>query len=101
MLIHLSPQVREGDLEMSVDGDVLTVNGEAYDFSFIGEGDTLPQDAVECAFLVSDVTRSDGDIVLTLLLPVAADSDEEARFPKPIYTRNQEDRIPLPTGRKV
>ena len=41
-------------------------------------------DAVECDLLVSDVTRTDGAIVLTLLLPIKNTSSDAAKFPEPI-----------------
>jgi hypothetical protein len=62
-------------------GDVLTVNGEAFDFGPLPEGATLPREAVTCDWLVSDVERIDGVIHLTLLLPHGPDAASEARFP--------------------
>jgi hypothetical protein len=84
MDIILSPQVRSDILTLSKAGDILTINGDVFDFSFITEGDILPADAVDCPFLVSDVTRTGGAIVLTVVLPIASDASEAARFPAPI-----------------
>ena len=84
MNITLSPQVRTDSLTLSKSGDILTINGDAFDFSFISEGDILPRDAVECELLVSDVTRTDGALVLTVILPIKNTSSEAARFPAPI-----------------
>jgi hypothetical protein len=84
MNITLTPQVRHDSLTLSKSGDILTINGIAFDFSFIEEGDVLPNDAVECDLLVSDVTRTDGAIVLTLLLPIKNTSSDAAKFPEPI-----------------
>ena len=72
------------NLVLSKAGDALTINGEVFDFSFIGGGDVLPQKAVDCLLLASDVTRTGGAITLTLTLPIGSDASEAARFPAPI-----------------
>jgi hypothetical protein len=84
MNITFSPQAMSGSLELSKAGDILTINGEEFDFSFIEEGDFLPQEAVDCPYVIYGVTRTDGEIVLTLMLPVTSDASEAARFPAPI-----------------
>jgi hypothetical protein len=84
MQIAFSPQRRDDALTLSRAGDVLTVNGVALDFSAIGEGDTLPRDAVGNAWVVSDVTRTAGVLSLSVILPLAADAVEAARFPDPV-----------------
>ena len=84
MDITLTPQVRPDSLTVSKSGDILTINGDAFDFSFIEEGDTLPADAVDCPLLASEVTRTDGEIILSLLLPIGPAASEAARFPAPI-----------------
>lgn len=50
-------------------GDVLTIDGERFDFSALPEGATLPAEAVKCDVLASDVTRINGQLVLTLMFP--------------------------------
>ena len=84
MKITLSPQRREDTLEVIKSGDILTINGTDYDFSVIPEGATLPQGAVDCEWLASDVERIDGTLHLTLLLPNAAQASYAARFPTPL-----------------
>ena len=84
MNIALTPQVRPDSLTLSKSGDILTINGDAFDFSFIEEGDVLPQDAVECPLLASDVTRTDGALVLTVILPIKNTSSDAAKFPASI-----------------
>lgn len=81
MKITLSPQRRDDTLDVIKSGDTLTINGVAYDFSVVPDGATLPRDAVDCAWLVSDVERIDGVLHLTLILPHGADASYEARFP--------------------
>lgn len=84
MKINLSPQRRDDTLTVSKQGDTLTINGTAYDFSVIPDGATLPKDATDCAWLASDVERIDGVLHLTLLMPHGANASEAARFPQPI-----------------
>jgi len=84
MKINLSPQRRDDVLTITKQGDVLTINGTEYDFTQLPEGGTLPADAVDCKWIVSDVKRVNGELELTLLLPHSADASEAARFPQPI-----------------
>lgn len=82
--ISFSPMRLDHQLEASVSGDVLTVNGESFDFSALPEGALLPQEAVDCAMLVSEVARDGAAIHLTLILPHGAEAPQETRFPQPI-----------------
>jgi hypothetical protein len=84
MKIILSPQRRDDTLTVIKQGDTLTINGTAYDFSVVPDGATLPKDATDCAWLASDVERIDGVLHLTLLLPHGANASQAARFPQPI-----------------
>ena len=72
MIITLSPVRPIGPAEppvVSRAGDVLTINGTAFDFGPLPEGGRLPLGSVDCAWIVSDVTREAGAIRLTLTLP--------------------------------
>ena len=84
MKINLSPQRRDDTLTVTKQGDTLTINGTAYDFSVVPDGATLPKGATDCAWLASDVERIDGVLHLTLLLPHGANASQAARFPQPI-----------------
>lgn len=95
MKINLSPVRMDRRLVASVDGEVLTVNGTAYDFGPLAEGGTLPRAAVGCDLLASDVTRVGDHITLTLILPHGSDAPEAALFPQPI-TVTQSGPILLP-----
>jgi hypothetical protein len=88
MLINLSPQRREDILTISKTGDTLTINGVSYDFSQLPNGATLPREAIDCEWIVSDVNRVNGEIELTILLPHGANASYEARFPEPINMTN-------------
>lgn len=82
--INLSPQVREGTLAVSKSGEALIVNGETYDFAQLTEGSTLPAEAIDSEYFVGEVKRENGDIELTLLLPIGINATEEQRFPQPL-----------------
>jgi hypothetical protein len=69
MKIIYTPQRRDDACDVSISGDVLTINGEALDFSAIPEGATLPRGAVACGWLASDVERIAGALHLTLIEP--------------------------------
>jgi len=84
MTINLSPQRRDDTLSVIKSGDVLTINGTEYDFSQVPDGGMLPRNAVDCLWLRSDVTREDGELTLTLLLPHGANASEARRFPEPL-----------------
>ncbi|MBL8560906.1 MAG: hypothetical protein JNN06_01380 [Gemmobacter sp.] len=84
MIITFSPVRSDATLSLSREGDSLTINGIAFDFSGVTEGATLPVDAVACEAVVAPVTRSDGSIRVSLLLPHAADAPEAVRFPGPL-----------------
>ena len=84
MKINLSPQRRDDTLTVIKQGDTLTINGTAYDFSQLPDGGTLPADAVDCEYIIGSVDRVDGELELTLLLPHGENASEAARFPQPI-----------------
>lgn len=81
MQINFTPMRRDDRLELSVSGDVLEINGAAFDFSPLPEGAALPRDAVACAWLASDVERTGGEITLTLILPHGANAPQVTLFP--------------------
>lgn len=95
MLITFTPMRRDDRLTLHRTGDVLTLNGDSYDFSPLPEGAVLPRDAVDCDWLASDVTRKDGHLHLRLILPHGADAPPETRFPSRSCSRLT-DRWPCP-----
>lgn len=84
MKITLSPQRRDDSITVIKSGDTLTINGEAFDFSAIPEGATLPKDAISSEWFAGDVSRTNGELKISLILPHGADASEAARFPQPI-----------------
>ncbi|MGR3574005.1 MAG: hypothetical protein ACU0CF_04620 [Sagittula sp.] len=85
MNITFTPQRRDDALTLEVDGDTLTINGEAFDFSGVPNGATLPREAIACVLISGPVER-DGSGVLTVpvLLPIGPGAPEAARFPAPM-----------------
>lgn len=84
MHITLNPQRSDAALSVAKAGDTLTINGEAFDFSAIPEGATLPAEAVSSEFVAGPVERLDGVLHITLLLPHGANPPPEVAFPAPI-----------------
>lgn len=65
-------------------GDILVIDGEAFDFSGLPEGGRLPSEAVETDWITGCIERRDGLLSLTLLLPHGADAPGETLFPVPV-----------------
>ena len=84
MKIILSPQRRDDTLEVVKSGDILTINGEEFDLSPVGEGDTLPRDAIDSLWFAGPVDRVNGELVLTLLLPNPWNYSQAQAFPLPL-----------------
>ena len=103
MKINLAPQRRDDALELTLAGEVLSINGEALDLTAIPAGATLPRDAVDCEWLASDIERdAQGEITLSLILPhgfiadQTTDSAKSVLFPDPLDV-TEEGAITLPS----
>lgn len=94
MQIKFTPVRHDDRLFLSVVGDVLTINGQAFDFSGVPEGATLPREAVTCDRLASDVERIGGQITLMLILPHGPHAPQETLFPAPVSVTDGP--VPLP-----
>ncbi len=95
MIIKLSPVRLDETLEVSVVGDVLTLNGEPFDFTQLPEGATLPSDAINSEWFVGPVERIGGELQLTLRLPHGPNPSQAVAFPQPI-TVTQDGPVLLP-----
>ncbi len=84
MIIRLSPQRRDDALTVSLAGDVVTVNGEAFDFAPLPEGATLPHGAIDSEWFAGPVSRENGSLTLTLLLPHGSNPSQNVAFPAPV-----------------
>jgi hypothetical protein len=96
MHITLSPVRLDETLTASRAGDVLTLNGEAFDFGPLPEGGTLPAEAIRSDWIVSPVSRINGELHLTLRLPHGPNPSQAMAFPEPINV-TKDGSIPLPT----
>ena len=84
MKIFLSPQRRDDTLSVVRRGDLLIVNDEPFDFQADEEGDILPRSAIESDWFAGDVTRVNGELELTLILPNPANFSQAQAFPVPL-----------------
>lgn len=98
MYIKLSPVRRDERLIARVDGDTLTVNGVVIDFSDLPEGALLPVGAIKNEWVAGEVTRLNGEIRLTLVLPHGAVAPMNTLFPEafnsPLHI--SDGHVPLP-----
>ena len=95
MKIILSPQRRGSTLELIKQGSTLFVNGEAFDFSKIKDGDTLPRAAIKSDWFAGPVEMVDGELILTLIMPNPWNYSQEQAFPLPIEDV-KDGVVPLP-----
>lgn len=65
----LTPVVGYPDYEIARSGDVLTIDGEPFDFSSVPDGAVLPLGAVACDVFVGDIMRTDGVLRLPMVWP--------------------------------
>ncbi|HGN3305560.1 TPA: hypothetical protein ACKSGV_002216 [Pseudomonas aeruginosa] len=88
MIITLSPYLplpgSNEHLMLSRAGDVLTVNGQAFDFTPLPEGGELPAEAIGSEWFAGPVVRREGRLEFSLRLPLADGACAAARFPEPM-----------------
>jgi hypothetical protein len=84
MKIHLSPIRSDQEIVATKSGDSLIINGELFDFSPMGDGDTLPAEAINSPWFPADVEKQDDELILTLLFPIPRNFSPEQAFPVPI-----------------
>lgn len=73
----------------------MIVNGDVFDFGFLGDGDICPFTAINSIWLSGNITRTGDTITLTLRLPHGANASEALRFPEPILVE-QDGPITMP-----
>ena len=98
MRFKFSPVRANTPLEGSVQGDFLTLNGQVLDFSEVAEGCAEPFTSFDCSWLGSDVTRLDGEIYVTVIIPHGSDAPQETLFPANFtsYLQITEGPLPIP-----
>ncbi|WP_085043868.1 hypothetical protein [Ensifer aridi] len=84
MKINLTPQRRDDALEVARAGDVLTINGQAFDFSGLPDDATILAGEIPCEWIVGPVERIAGELHLTLILPHGPNPSEAVAFPQPL-----------------
>jgi len=85
MHIILSPLRDDRPLRLSRHGDVLTIDGQAFDFGPLPAGASLPPDAIACDRIAGHVRRSAaGALTVPLVLPHGPNAPEQSRFPQQI-----------------
>jgi hypothetical protein len=95
MKLSFSPMRRDDALTVIKADDVLTINGDAFDFSSLPDGATIPASEIPCEWIVGAVERIEGVLHVTLIYPHGPDPSEAVAFPQPI--ENPADGyIPLP-----
>lgn len=96
MHITLSPVRMDETLTATRAGDVLILNGEAFDFGPLPDGATLPAEAIGSDWIIGPVERINGELHLTLRLPHGPNPIHSVAFPVPINVTT-EGPIVLPT----
>lgn len=96
MIIKLSPVRSDDILTLVKNGEVLTVNGEDFNFSQLSEGATLPYGSVSCPSVIQTVDREGGELILSIIMPHKAYASEASRFPSPL-TNVPDGKVVLPT----
>ena len=69
MKIILSPINWNKKLKLEKQNDLLIINNKEYDFSDLKDSETLPNDAIDCDFIVGCVERINNEIEITILYP--------------------------------
>lgn len=99
MIITFSPIRSDAELVLSKSGEVLTVNGDVFDFSDLPDGGEYPAEALENDMIVGGVKRVVGVIHIAVILPYSNPEPPTAvAFPDPI-TVTADGVITLPDGR--
>lgn len=97
MRITFSPQHRDTELELVVNGSKLVINGDILDFSDLPDGASYPVDAIDNALIDRSVSRINGEIHVTVILPYKlSNPPQSVVFPMPV-TVTTNGRVPLPT----
>lgn len=84
MNLTFSPVRFDATLELARRGDTITINGEAFDFSPLPDGATLPPEAITSDWFAGPVERVGGVLHITLRLPHGANAPQETLFPTPL-----------------
>lgn len=81
MHITFSPIRADARLSATKIGDVVTINGDAFDFAGLPEGGEIEVGGVPCEWIIGPVQRIGGKIHLTLRLPLGPNPSYAVAFP--------------------
>lgn len=84
MKIQFYPQRNDIDVVISVSGDIITINGEEFDLSPIGEGETLPHGAISSDIFLGSISRVDEALELGFILPLKNSPHKKLAFPEDV-----------------
>ena len=84
MHITLTPQRSDDRLEVSKAGDILTINGQQFDFTSLPDGAIIPAGDVPSPWVFEAVKRIGGVLHLTLILPHGPNPSLPVAFPAPL-----------------
>lgn len=84
MHITFSPMRSDAVVALHRTGEVLTINGEALDFSGLAEGEVLSRDMIPCDWIGADVHRTDGLVHVTVIVPHGPESNDSELYPAPL-----------------
>lgn len=96
MLIKFSPKRAGTELAVRVMGDAISLNGQAFNFTQLPEGATLPAAAINSDYFTGSVERINGELHITMRLPHGANPPQHVAFPEPIHV-TQDGPVKLPT----
>jgi hypothetical protein len=96
MIINLVSTRSDASLEIFKRGDSLTINGVALDFGPLPDGATLPAEAVDCEWINDAVERVNGNLIVTITMPVGPCGGQASWYPASI-TNPPDGRVSLPT----
>ncbi len=84
MKISLSPQRRDDTLIVEKTGDKLRINGDLFNFGPLPDGAIIPAGVTPCDWIVGPLSRVNGEINLTLILPTGPTPSNAVAFPSPL-----------------
>lgn len=84
MKIILYPQVSNETLNIVKNDDILIINDQEFDFSSLPDGYQINTKDIGCNFIIGDVKRENGEILIGIRIPISIDSPESSCFPEPL-----------------
>lgn len=96
MRIIFCPLLTDKVLTVRKRGDVLTINGERFDFRPMPDNSTLPPSAVACEWIDHEIKKISGELEITIRLPFSSESSEAVRFPADLFNP-PDGKLVLPT----